>query len=152
MYESGNEQAAPSKPYSSSCEMSHHKAAVTPPPGTYVYMAPEMIRHEMYDQKADVFSWGVLLVECLRQQPPYEEQYLGPVDVRLMFRFRFMFRVVFILLHASEMLAGFWASRCASARHWRRPGALGQVHTDERGGAAHALGLGLGLHLEQDTG
>ena len=70
-------------PVSSSCEMSHLKVVVIPPPGTYVYMAPEMIRHEMYDQKADVYSWGVLLVECLRQQPPYEDQYLGPVDVRL---------------------------------------------------------------------
>ena len=104
-------------PLNLTCKMSHlHlKAAVIPPPGTYVYMAPEMIRHEMYDQKADVYSWGVLLVECLRQQPPYEDQYLTPVDVRLMARLRFMLRVICRLLHAIEMLADF-APRIAHLR------------------------------------
>lgn len=68
-------------------------------------MAPEMIRHEMYDQKADVYSWGVLLVEVLRQQPPYEDQYLGPVDVRL----------------TPGMPVRCWQilpSRCIFAGHW----------------------------------
>ena len=46
-------------------------------------MAPEMIRHEAYDQKADVYSWGVLLAEVLRQQPPYEDLYFTPVQASL---------------------------------------------------------------------
>ena len=50
------------------------------PPGTYLYMAPEMIRHEAYDQRADVYSWGVLLAEVLNQRPPYEELFLTPVQ------------------------------------------------------------------------
>lgn len=49
--------------------------------GTYVYMAPEMIRHELYTSKADVFSWGVLLAEVLCQRPPYEGLYMTPVQV-----------------------------------------------------------------------
>ena len=46
-----------------------------------MYMAPEMIRHELYTTKADVYSWGVLLAECLAQRPPYEGLYLTPVQV-----------------------------------------------------------------------
>ena len=49
--------------------------------GTYHYMAPEMIRHEMYDSRADVYSWGVLFAEILQQQPPYEGLYCTPVQV-----------------------------------------------------------------------
>jgi serine/threonine protein kinase len=49
--------------------------------GTYVYMAPEMIRHELYTSKADVYSWGVMLAEILWQRPPYEGLYLTPVQV-----------------------------------------------------------------------
>lgn len=49
--------------------------------GTYVYMAPEMIRHELYTSKADVFSWGVLLAELISQRPPYEGLYMTPVQV-----------------------------------------------------------------------
>lgn len=50
--------------------------------GTYVYMAPEMIRHESYDQKADVYSWGVLLAEVLTQRPPYDGLFLTPIQAR----------------------------------------------------------------------
>ena len=56
-------------------------ATLTGETGTYVYMAPEMIRHELYTTKADVYSWGVLLAECLAQRPPYEGLYLTPVQV-----------------------------------------------------------------------
>ena len=70
----------------------HHKVKEQFPPvtcsatsltgetGTYVYMAPEMVRHEPYTGKADVYSWGVLLAETLSQRPPYEGLYLTPVQ------------------------------------------------------------------------
>ena len=45
-----------------------------------MYMAPEMVRHELYTGKADVYSWGVLLAETLAQRPPYEGLYLTPVQ------------------------------------------------------------------------
>lgn len=44
-------------------------------------MAPEMIRHEMYDSRADVYSWGVLFAEVLTQQVPYESMLCTPVQV-----------------------------------------------------------------------
>ena len=54
---------------------------MTPETGTYAYMAPENINHERYDERSDVFSWGVLLVEVLRQALPYAESYLTPLQV-----------------------------------------------------------------------
>ena len=39
--------------------------------GTYRYMAPEVIRHQQYDHKCDVYSYGVLLWEVLHRQVPF---------------------------------------------------------------------------------
>lgn len=41
--------------------------------GTYRWMAPEVIEHKPYDQKADVFSFGVILWELLTGLIPYSE-------------------------------------------------------------------------------
>lgn len=49
--------------------------------GTYLYMSPEMIRHELYNSRTDVYSWGVLLVELISQRIPYEDQHLNPLQV-----------------------------------------------------------------------
>ncbi len=49
--------------------------------GTYLYMSPEMIRHELYNSRTDVYSWGVLLVELITQKIPYENQHLTPLQV-----------------------------------------------------------------------
>ncbi len=46
-----------------------------------MYMSPEMVRHEMYDSRSDVYSWGVMLAETLRQKMPYDGVYLTPVQV-----------------------------------------------------------------------
>ena len=51
--------------------------------GTYLYMSPEMIRHEPYNSRTDVYSWGVMFVELLTQQRPYERLYMTPVQVSL---------------------------------------------------------------------
>lgn len=42
---------------------------------------PQVIRHEVYDTSADVYSWGVLLVELLAGKPPYSDYHLTPVQV-----------------------------------------------------------------------
>lgn len=57
-------------------------ACLTGETGTYQYMAPEMIRHEMYDTRADVYSFGVVLAEILSQKLPYADLYCTPVQVR----------------------------------------------------------------------
>mmetsp|Transcript_26979 Transcript_26979/g.86696 ORF Transcript_26979/g.86696 Transcript_26979/m.86696 type:complete len:314 (+) Transcript_26979:1138-2079(+) len=41
--------------------------------GTYRWMAPEVIEHKPYDNKADVFSFGVVLWELLTGHVPYAE-------------------------------------------------------------------------------
>ncbi|KAL4559110.1 hypothetical protein LXL04_031243 [Taraxacum kok-saghyz] len=40
--------------------------------GTYRWMAPEVINHQQYDQKADVFSFAIVLWELVTSKVPYE--------------------------------------------------------------------------------
>lgn len=49
--------------------------------GTYVYMAPEVIRCEPYNEKCDVYSFGVILNELLTGNYPYIETEYGPTKV-----------------------------------------------------------------------
>lgn len=41
--------------------------------GTYRWMAPEVIEHKPYNEKADVFSFGVVLWELLTCKVPYAD-------------------------------------------------------------------------------
>uniref|UniRef100_A0A7S0UPE4 Protein kinase domain-containing protein n=1 Tax=Polytomella parva TaxID=51329 RepID=A0A7S0UPE4_9CHLO len=59
------------------------RSMLTGETGTYYYMAPEVIRHEIYDQKADIWSWGVMLCECATGEAPYANEYLTPVQLAL---------------------------------------------------------------------
>ena len=38
-------------------------------------------RHEVYDSKADVWSFGVMLAEVINCQIPYAHTYMTPVQV-----------------------------------------------------------------------
>ncbi|XP_068658635.1 serine/threonine-protein kinase STY46-like isoform X1 [Aristolochia californica] len=49
--------------------------------GTYRWMAPEVINHQPYDQKADVFSFAIVLWELVTAKIPYEN--LTPLQAAL---------------------------------------------------------------------
>lgn len=51
-------------------EYNGHMTAET---GTYRWMAPEVIEHKPYDEKADVFSFAVVLWELLTCKVPYSD-------------------------------------------------------------------------------
>lgn len=40
--------------------------------GTYRWMAPEVINHQPYDQKADIFSLAIVLWELVTAKVPYD--------------------------------------------------------------------------------
>ena len=41
--------------------------------GSPVYMAPEILRERLYDNKCDIYSLGCLLFELLFARCPYED-------------------------------------------------------------------------------
>ncbi|GLJ11566.1 hypothetical protein SUGI_0171360 [Cryptomeria japonica] len=45
--------------------------ALTGETGTYVYMAPEVIKSQPYDEKSDVYSYAIILNELVTGLPPY---------------------------------------------------------------------------------
>ncbi|KAJ1442859.1 Serine-threonine/tyrosine-protein kinase, catalytic domain [Sesbania bispinosa] len=49
----------------------------------YVYMAPEVIRCEPYNEKCDVYSFGVILNELLTGNYPYIETEYGPTKIAM---------------------------------------------------------------------
>jgi serine/threonine protein kinase len=60
------------------------QAQLTGETGTYLYMSPEMMRHEVYDQSTDVWSWGVLFSELMNGTgPPYHHLFLTSVQIGL---------------------------------------------------------------------
>jgi mitogen-activated protein kinase kinase kinase 9 len=40
--------------------------------GTYQWMAPEVIASQKYSEKADVFSYGIILWEIASREPPFK--------------------------------------------------------------------------------
>jgi len=50
---------------------SHTQAKFSTMQGTFAWMAPEVLRNEPYDEKADVFSFGVILWEIVKREDPW---------------------------------------------------------------------------------
>ncbi|KAL7121844.1 hypothetical protein ACP275_01G009000 [Erythranthe tilingii] len=57
--------------------------ALTGETGTFVYMAPEVIQCGPYDEKCDVYSFGVILNELMSGQHPYIHTDFGPSKIAL---------------------------------------------------------------------
>ncbi|XP_072977035.1 serine/threonine-protein kinase STY46-like [Typha angustifolia] len=57
--------------------------ALTGETGTYVYMPPEVIRCEPYNEKCDVYSFGIILNELITGEHPYMETNYGPTKIAL---------------------------------------------------------------------
>ncbi|MED6144541.1 hypothetical protein PIB30_016586 [Stylosanthes scabra] len=60
-----------------------HEMALTGETGTYVYMAPEVIKCEPYNEKCDVYSFGVILNELLTGKYPFLETDFGPAKIAM---------------------------------------------------------------------
>lgn len=54
--------------------------------GTPLYMAPEVLTSARYTEKADIYSFGILLVEAFLADDPYREVREGLNDAQLLFR------------------------------------------------------------------
>ncbi|XP_042038504.1 serine/threonine-protein kinase STY17-like [Salvia splendens] len=52
--------------------------AMTGETGTFVYMAPEVIKCGPYDEKCDVYSFGIILNELITGEYPYIDTEFGP--------------------------------------------------------------------------
>ncbi|KAK4338609.1 hypothetical protein RND71_043096 [Anisodus tanguticus] len=63
--------------------LNDEEKALTGETGTYVYMAPEVIRSEPYDEKSDIYSFGIILNELVTGEYPYIETDYGPSKIAL---------------------------------------------------------------------
>ncbi|KAE8714046.1 Mechanosensitive channel of small conductance-like 10, putative isoform 1 [Hibiscus syriacus] len=63
--------------------LSDEEMALTGETGTYVYMAPEIIRCEPYNEKSDVYSFGIILNELITGNHPYIETNYGPAMIAM---------------------------------------------------------------------
>lgn len=72
--------------------------ALSDDPGTYRWMAPEMIKHKSYGRKVDVYSFGLILWEMVAGTIPYEE--MNPIQAA----FAVVNKVNFLVLLADKFV------------------------------------------------
>lgn len=63
-------------------------------PGTYRWMAPEMIKHKHYGRKVDVYSFGLVLCEMFTGRIPYED--MTPVQAAFAVVDKVLFSLIFV--------------------------------------------------------
>eukprot|EP00927_Polykrikos_kofoidii_P018830 TRINITY_DN18775_c0_g1_i1.p1 TRINITY_DN18775_c0_g1~~TRINITY_DN18775_c0_g1_i1.p1 ORF type:complete len:829 (+),score=130.79 TRINITY_DN18775_c0_g1_i1:360-2489(+) len=57
------------------------QACMTSGAGTYHWMAPEVLDGHSYDEKVDVYSYGICLFELISRRIPYDSSGLEPVSI-----------------------------------------------------------------------
>jgi serine/threonine protein kinase len=62
-------------------EQTKVQACMTSGAGTYHWMAPEVLDGYCYDEKVDVYSYGICLFEIISRRIPYEGSGLEPVSI-----------------------------------------------------------------------
>lgn len=67
--------------------------------GTFVYMAPEVIKSGPYDEKCDVYSFGILLNELITGKYPYIDTDFGPSKVCCNFDFNLFILIIFFKIN-----------------------------------------------------
>ncbi|CAN1217256.1 Serine/threonine-protein kinase STY46, partial [Linum perenne] len=63
--------------------LNDNEMALTGETGTYVYMAPEVISCQPYNEKCDVYSFAVILNEIITGDYPYVETDFGPSKIAM---------------------------------------------------------------------
>lgn len=56
------------RPFVASC---YGRIQMTGEVGSFRYMAPEIVKHEPYNAKADIYSWSLLSWEIMAISKPY---------------------------------------------------------------------------------
>eukprot|EP00929_Paragymnodinium_shiwhaense_P005613 TRINITY_DN10783_c0_g1_i1.p1 TRINITY_DN10783_c0_g1~~TRINITY_DN10783_c0_g1_i1.p1 ORF type:complete len:1353 (-),score=306.32 TRINITY_DN10783_c0_g1_i1:128-4186(-) len=62
-------------------EQSKAQSCMTSGAGTYHWMAPEVLDGQTYDEKVDVYSYGICLYELITRRIPYDTSGLEPVSI-----------------------------------------------------------------------
>lgn len=60
---------------------SAQQVCMTSGAGTYHWMAPEVLSGQSYDEKVDVYSYGICLYELITRRIPYDTSGLEPVSI-----------------------------------------------------------------------
>lgn len=92
--------------------------------GTVGYLAPEQLRSEELDERADIFSYGILAYELLSGQRPFRGSDFSQVSYQLLYVDPP--RLSEVWPQCPEDLAD-WVHRCLAKERVDRPGGMGWV-------------------------
>ena len=46
--------------------------------GVFPYVAPELLKEKEYSKASDIYSFGIIMIEILFEEPPYNDQAMVP--------------------------------------------------------------------------
>ncbi len=123
--------------------------------GTVGYLAPEQLRSEEADERADIFAFGVLAYELLTGERPFRGDDFSQVSYQLLYTEPPSLTRASLARTATlcpEPLA-LWVHRCLAKERGRRPGSMTAVRValEELAGRIDAGGGG-GLAADEASG